>query len=289
MPQARWTLRPRIGVGVQALIGLAMGTVALAEQAKPAARTPREAPELVIRALVKAMYANDVAAYERLTVPDPRRGQLTKGGSTNRDRLRELDEDPQALQIRMARPFKHAGKAVDPDARGDYPIGTTVRYVAAHRGGPMTVSLVKQADGWKVDLRWWLAMMDLAARSTPPRPGSPDFAARAFTAALVALDREEAARLALPGADLNLLFAGAPSRREPSGHLDALVFEMPLVEIGPGEFFEMPSGRVVEGSREHDRKVLVGLVGSVEIPFVLRLIGADWRVETEPYFTVLMQ
>jgi len=59
--------------------------------------------------------------------------------------------------------------------------------------------------------------------------------------------------------------------------------EMPLVEIGPGEFCRMPSGRVVEGFAAADRKVIVGQFGPVEMPFVLRRIDAGWRVEVEPY------
>jgi hypothetical protein len=48
---------------------------------------------------------------------------------------------------------------------------------------------------------------------------------------------------------LDLLWTDAPRYREPSGVLEASVIEMPLVEIGAGEFVEMPSGRVVEGGR----------------------------------------
>ena len=36
-------------------------------------------------------------------------------------------------------------------------------------------------------------------------------------------------------------------------------------------------------------KVLVGLMGSVEIPFVVRLIGKEWRVEPQPYFALINQ
>ena len=62
---------------------------------------------------------------------------------------------------------------------------------------------------------------------------------------------------------------------------------MPLVEIGPGEFVEMPSGRVVEGAAADDRKVLIGLFGPTEMGFVVRKAGTEWRVEAEPYFLLL--
>src|SRR5207344_3391634 len=107
------------------------------------------------------------------------------------------------------------------DASGTYPVGTTALYSVAHSGNMMVAPLVRQADGWKVDVRWWLAMMDL--QNGPEKPGTPEFAARALTASLVAMDRGSAAKFATPGASLDLLFRGG--QREPSGVLDAAAME----------------------------------------------------------------
>jgi hypothetical protein len=51
----------------------------------------------------------------------------------------------------------------------------------------------------------------------------------------------------------------------------------------------MPSGRVVEGVRRDDMKVLVGLYGPLEMPFVVRRIWIRWRVQPEPYFLLISQ
>ena len=51
---------------------------------------------------------------------------------------------------------------VRPDANGDYPVGTTVPFSASYRH-QMVVSLVRRPDGWPVDLRWWLAMIEMAS------------------------------------------------------------------------------------------------------------------------------
>jgi hypothetical protein len=88
---------------------------------------------------------------------------------------------------------------------------------------------------------------------------------------------------------MNVVFDGAPRQREPSGVLDATVFEMPLVAIEPGEFARTASGKVVEGTRDADRKVVVGLFGPVEIPFVVRRLESRWRVEAEPFFSLMMR
>ena len=241
-------------------------------------------PEAAIVALFRALYAGDVVAFEQLTLPHPLRSRLTSGARGNAERLKSLSDDPGSLQIRLQRPFQLNGKEAAPDARGDYATGTTVRY-RAHHGSPMMVSLVKQADGWKVDLRWLIAMTQLTG-DEPPRE-SPDYAIKNLLLAMLALNKAAAARFIAPGSKPDVLWAGAPGYREPSGVLEASVVEMPIVPIGPGEFVAMPSGRVVEGVASADRKVLVGLFGPTEMGFVVQKAGAEWRVEAEPYFVLL--
>ena len=246
-----------------------------------------ESPEAVIRSFVHAMYSNDVAAYNALTLPAPGRERLQKDGAVNVEAKQELEQNPEAVQLRMMRPYQLKGREAKPDASGEYPIGTTVRFSASYRNS-MVVSLVRTPAGWRIDLRWWLAMLDMAS-GPPPDRDSADYAAKALIATLLDLDRKGAAEFATPGANLDLLFAGAPSQPEPSDQLGALLVEMPLIEIGPGEFTEMPSGRVVEGVQRDDLKVLVGIYGPLEMPFVVQRIGTRWRVQPEPYFLLIEQ
>ena len=242
-------------------------------------------PEATIAAFFRAMYANDVAAFDQLTMPDPERSRLTAGGKRNDDRLRALSDDPGSLQIKIKRPFQLKGKTATPDARDQYPIGTTARYSVAHQGSPMVVSLVKQANGWKVDPRWWIAMTHLTGEE-PPR-ASPDYAIKNLLLAMLALNKTAASGFLAPGGKVDVLWTEAPRYREPSGVLEASVVEMPLVEIKPGEFVELPSRRVVEGVAAADRKVLIGLFGPTEMGFVVQKVGTEWRVEAEPYFVLL--
>ena len=60
-------------------------------------------PEATIVAFFRAMYANDVTAFDQLTMPDPERSRLTAGGKRNDDRLRALSDDPGSLQIKIKR------------------------------------------------------------------------------------------------------------------------------------------------------------------------------------------
>jgi hypothetical protein len=267
---------------------IAFLTFVVAASLGAATQSDRETPEQVIRALVTAMYANDVATYNSLTIPHPLRSRLTAGGRVNQDKLDALKQDPGALQIIRKRQPMLRGENVTADARGAYPVGTTALFVVSHGGGPMVVRLTRRTDGWKVDPRWWIAMTELAS-GREPSPESPEFVIKSMLAAMLALDRPGALRFAAPGTDIELLFDGAPRQREPSGVLEASVFEMPLVELEPGEFARTPSGKVVEGTQSPDQKVLLGLFGPVEIPFVIRRVKGSWRVDAEPYFMLMLQ
>ena len=123
---------------------------------------PAGTPEDVIRSLLKAIYANDVAAYEKLTLPDPRQKWLTTGGAVNERGLKALQDDPASVQIQMKRGFTYRGRTIEPGKDG-YPIGTTALFMVAHGGGPTMVMLSKRAEGWRVDLRWWLATVELSS------------------------------------------------------------------------------------------------------------------------------
>jgi len=98
----------------------------------------------------------------------------------------------------------------------------------------MVMALTRRPEGWKVDLRWWIAMTELMSGKLPPAD-SPEVAIRSLLAAMLRLDRARAQRYITDARGIELLFGGAPSQREPSGVLDASVGEMPLVEVGAGK------------------------------------------------------
>ena len=264
------------------LIGCA---VLLLAQVSTSAQAPNSGdPESVIRQLVQAIYSRDVDAYNRITIEHPLRARLTTGGSQNSEGLRRLREDPGSLQIREQRPVLFKGKPVE---TGPAPVGSTALYIVAHQGSPMVVSMTRRADGWKVDLRWWLAAQQMTMSSVAPAQEHNTI--RELLVAMLELDKSKAAKHLADAQGIDLLFAGAPRSREPSGVLEAAVMEMPLVEVGAGEFYMMPTGKVVEGGSTETRKVIVGLFGPIEIPFVVIRTAGGWRVQAEPYFMLMSQ
>jgi hypothetical protein len=268
--------------GWKLLLACVFAWIPAAVSAQSNARTPEEA----IRGLIRAIYSNDAAAFARFTLPDPRLPLLTRGGSVNEDGLRELNEDPSGVQIIPRRPYQLKGAEVKPDSRGEYPAGTSAVFMVAHHRGPMVVVLEKRNDGWKVDPRWWLAAMEMSEEAAPDIT-TPEFAVRSLFIAMLSLDRSTALGMASDGTNPELLFMGAPSQREPSGHLEALVFEMPIVELKAGEFRSLYGGEIVEGGKSTESKLLVGLMGSVEIPLVVQKVGTGWRVKPQPFFYYL--
>jgi hypothetical protein len=263
-----------------------VGAVLLCMPAAIAASRAADAPERAVREFITALAMHDTQAFARAIRPDPRASRFINPQALTQEQRADAVRRLETLQVRATDDVLLRGKPVKPDAQGDYPVGTVAHYVASGNGGPALVTLVRETAGWKVDLRWWLAMVDLE-NAPEPIAGSPEHSIRSLLLALIGLDREEAMRYAVPGADVNLLFGGAPSTREPSGVLEASAMEMPLVEVGAGEFYRLPSGRVIEGAAAADRRVFVGQYGPVEIPFVLRRTGGAWRVEPEPYFLLI--
>ena len=171
-------------VSLAALLAIGWGATDSAVGAVTTFEQYREgSPEAAIVALFRAMYANDVPEFERLTMPHPERSRLTTGGKANEERLRSLTDNPGSRQIKLKREFQLKGQAATPDSRGWYPVGTTVRYSAAHQGSPMIVSLLRQGDGWKVDPRWWIAQTHLTGQE-PPRE-SPDYAIKNLLLAML--------------------------------------------------------------------------------------------------------
>lgn len=265
---------------------LLIGAIGVCLLTSAAARGATTGPERAVRDFIRALAMHDTEAFARAVRPDPRASRFINGEPLTSEGRLEATRRLETLQVRPSDDVLLRGKPVKPDAQGEYPVGSVGRFIVSGQGGPAVVTVVREPDGWKVDLRWWLAMLDMR-NAEAPAAGSPDHAIRNLTLALIALNRQAVLRFAVPDADVRILFAGAPSYREPSGVLEASAMEMPLVEVGPGEFYRMPSGRVVEGSTAADRKVIVGQFGPVEMPFVLRRLGGAWRVEAEPYFALI--
>jgi hypothetical protein len=272
----------------KAAVAVLAAIVIVAGIAAPAHAAAAPSAEPVVREFLRAFFAGDVAAARRIIEPNPGVNRLLQPRTRPDDELAAIADEARRARVEQVQEYRFQGKALgEPPANGSWPVGTTARFMAPFRGSLLVVSTVYRDEGWKVDLRWWVAQFELMEREAPPPADSPEYAAKSLVASMLDLRRDLAARYVVPGADVEALFAGAPPYREPSGHLMALVGEMPLVEAGPDEYVRMPSGRIVRGSSSPETRLLVGIYGMFEMAFLLRRVDGAWKVEPEPYFGIL--
>ena len=250
-----------------------------------------DSPGQLLRKLTAALLRADRSAAEALSQGDPEGIAALRGAEPAPERADRLESDPTELEIELLRPYEVEGRALQTEEADSLPVGATALVAATLRGGQTQIwRVVHTAQGWKADLRWAARARAMSEQGEALEPaGSPAWVARQLTLALLGLDRERAAQLLLPGADPNLVFLGAPDQPEPSGHLQALALEMPLVVLAPGEAARMADGRVALGDDDPERRLLLGLFGVSELPFLLQRSGGSWRAQPQPWFPLMLR
>jgi hypothetical protein len=250
-----------------------------------------DSPGQMLRQLTAALLRADRAAAEALTKGDPEGIAALSGAEPAPERADRLEGDPTELEIKLLRPYEVEGRAVQTEEADSLPVGATALVAATLRGGQTQIwRVVHTPLGWKADLRWAARARAMAEQGEAlETEGSPAWVARQLTLALLGLDHDRAAQLLLPGADPNLVFLGAPEQPDPSGHLQALALEMPLVVLAPGEAARMADGRVALGDDDPERRLLLGLFGVSELPFLLQRSGGSWRAQPQPWFSLMLR
>ena len=222
---------PMTALRLSVAAAMLVSTSVLAAQRPP--RAPKlgpDSPEPVIRAFYRAVLSGDAAAFHKVVVVDALADKFLPRDAPSPEATHEIAMASMDFSIRQTQPFRARGKEVGVDAAGHYPVGTTSRYLANFPRSLTVVTVVRKAEGWKVDLRWWEALAMLTEDG--PAPGSAEYAVKRLTAALVTLRRDEASKVIVPDGKLEVLFAGAPSAPEPSDQMISLVGEMPWSRSG---------------------------------------------------------
>lgn len=259
----------------------------LTTAALPAASLNSDDPEAVAKAFLRAAYAHDAAQFNSLSFPRSGSSVLLSTEPVAKERLAEIETGIESLRFKQRQPFRQHGKIIAAGPDGAFPDGTTTRYETAFEGDLTLISLVRKEGRWLVDVRWWLKLREMSLRDEKTRPDEKELLIKRFLLKLLALNRPAVSESLVPGADINLVFEGAPRVPEPSDVLTSLAIEMPLVEAEADEVYPLLSGKLVKKSASGDETVMVGLFGPFEMVFLLQRVKNEWRIAPEPYYRII--
>ena len=248
-------------------------------------RSAAQSSEQAVRAAMYAMYANDSADFGRRIVPELRSAILLGRKHFSVDELRALRREVDALELHRDQPFTIGGRPVAGSDESRFPEGTKTVYRTSVRGTNVAIPVVRMGGEWKVDVRFWIEMARMRARKQDE--ASLDMRAKEFLFYVLSRQPSKLGKVSatpiegseytkandLPPGDLN--------------HVLPLCLEMPVVRARPDEEFTMPSGRVVRGGAQGDTLLLVGLMGTTEVPFLVVRAPDSWRVVPQKYFEFL--
>jgi len=252
----------------------------------PGVGTPSDDPESVVRVFLRAAKSHDTARFNAMVYPQGAGAVLISSDPLPNDKLKEIETETSSVKLRQVQPFRRLGVPVSRGSGGEYPEGTTTRYLTLESGSTL-LSLLKKEGRWLVDVRWWLKLREMALRDEKTRLDEKELLIKKFLLNLLRLNRRDVARSLVPGADIDIAFEGAPRVPEPSDVLPSLAIEMPLLEADPDEVYPLLSGKLVKRSAAGDETVMVGLFGPFEMVFLLRKIEKEWRIVPEPYYRIL--
>ncbi len=228
-------------------------------------------PEQAARDFLYALYANDAADFQRRIVPEPNSELMVGRQTFTSEQLEKLKKEIGGLPLHLASP-------VSAD-------GTKAIYFTQLRGVVMAIPMQRSESGWRVDVRFWLAMMKQS--TARPQKSDPEMVAKGFLFHILAKKPgmlNEFTSQRINGDEYTA------ANNLPAGDLDqilSLCVEMPIVRARLGERVVLPSGESAVGADGGDSLVLIGLMGSTEIPFLLRRVGEEWKVVPQKYFEML--
>ena len=233
----------------------------------------------VIRGFMVALYSNDHAGYDAHILPC-NGSELLLGEST----LTEVDvakvrHDVAAMRLLQTDPYRYLGADVAADRKGRHPTGTKATFMTQFRGVNLVIPVVNTVDGWKVDVRYWLAMRKEYEES------DPEVVAKKFLYFLIQLQEKEIRGVTTSGADLKTLLKGqAPIEDQ----YYALALEMQIVQATEGEAMRLPGGRVLKaGNSTESRKWVIGMYGPYQLLFELAREGDVWKTVPRDYLSII--
>ncbi|MEI7880590.1 MAG: hypothetical protein WCI95_06915 [bacterium] len=233
----------------------------------------------VVGEYLLTLYSNDRPGNEKTRIPGPEGALLVGRAVVSDDKLALVRQEVSGLKLGQVEPFQHQGRNVKPDAKGEYPVGTSVSFTTQSRGVILVIPVVKITSGWKVDVRFWVAMRKQC------KENDPEDVTRKFLYKLICRQEDELKELVVQGSNLRSILSGnAPSEDQ----YYALAMEMPVVEAMEGEGMLLADGTAVVARQSAPQyKWLTGLYGPLKLVFELRRAQDKWRVVPRDYLAAI--
>ena len=261
----------------------ALITLLVAVAALPASARAADDPKQVAFDALSSMVLGRRDAFLKATLPVEGVDELLPSSPPVGDALRRVEQQLERVRFSSQLPPLLEGEPVDDVASA--PVGSRIVYVTQYGSSLVPVPVVRTKDGWRVEPRYWVA--ERQQITAPPPDDAPVMLVKRFLYHVMNRESEPLKALSylpdhvgeltrnnnLPGAD--------------RGHVAMLAAEMGVAPARPGEVVRMPSGTRITAGASPDEQVLVGMMGTIEVPFRLRRVKGEWKVVPEPYFEFL--
>jgi hypothetical protein len=249
--------------------------VALAMPARAADDRKRVAHDALV-----ALVHGDETAFAKVTLPAEGVDGLLRSMTPPPDRKAQVEEQLERVNLSSQLPALFQGEPVEDERRA--PVGARIVYITQLGGALVPVVVVKTDKGWLVEPRYWVAERQQAA--SKPEMTAPTTVAKRFLFHIVNDDTDELAKLSTEPERAAVLTQNNSMAGADRGHVAMLCMEMPATRARAGEAVRLPAGTVVTATDSADEAIVVALLGSVEVPFMLKRVKGRWKVVPQPYF-----
>lgn len=241
-------------------------------------------PEQALRDFMYALYANDTIDYQRRIVPHPGSTDLIGPQTFTAEQLTKLRSQIADLALEQTSPFTLNGQPLGASTPS-FPLGAKTIYRTQFRGMMLVIPMLYTEEGWKADIRFWLAMMK--QQEAEPKKSDPEMVAKGFLFHILAKEPEALNKFASSKIQAEQYTSGNDLPRGDLDQILSLCIEMPIVKAREGEGVLLPSGDFVSETGDPDSLVLIGLMGAVEVPFLLKRVNSEWKIVPQMYFEML--
>ena len=244
------------------------------------AQRANDEPMRVARTALASLLRGESTTFATVTLPtDGVETMLRQTPPTGQERAR-IDEQIERIRLSTPLPPLFEGQPIDDTAVP--PVGARLVYVTQLGNSLVPVVVVRTAEGWRVEPRYWLA--ERTQQTADLEAAIPPMMVKRFLSHIVNGDTAKLAALTYLPAAVEQLTRNNDMAGADRGHVAMLCLEMPVAKARDGEVVRMPSGTRITAGASAEELVYVGLLGTVEVPFRLRKVAGQWKVVPEPYF-----